>query len=117
MDYYAYYYARLKKNGSDKDPEFHVLLRVLGTIVLNVNTILIIVFKMIDINLVEKKYLLVVASVTVLICLFYWNKMDESYKNQIKSRIPHYNWYVYQGYSFFSIILIFLTVYLVSPNT
>jgi|GEM_PF-4658591 len=117
MDYYAYYYTRLKRNGSDDDAEFEILLSTIITLLLNVNTLLIILLKLFDFNFVEKRYMIVTGIIVFLISMFFYKRMDTSKKEAIRNRIPRYKWYVYQGYSALSLFLFLFVIYLVSPNT
>jgi len=117
MDHYAYYYTRLSRNKSNQDPEFEILLSILITFLLNINTMLIIGFKIFDFNFVERRYMIGTGIIVFLISMFFYRRMETESKEGIKKRIPRYKWYIYQGYSVFSVFFFLFVIYLVSPNT
>lgn len=113
LDYSASYYNRLKKY--DKEPVIDIFFHTASIMSINVNTLLIVFFKLIKLNFIDKKYLILSTVFVFFMVYVIYNKMDKSTKeNLIKNRVPKYKWYYYRTYSLFSIILFFMTIYLMS---
>lgn len=113
LDYSASYYNRLKKY--DREPVIDIFFHTSSIMSLNINTLLILFFKLINLNFIEKKYLIISTVFVFFMVYMIYNKMDESTKEiLIKNRVPKYRWYFYRIYSLLSIIFFFITIYLMS---
>ncbi|MHC0441740.1 hypothetical protein [Flavobacterium sp. 3-210] len=107
LDYAASRYHKLIKK--DKDPEIDVLLNTSFVQSLNVNLVLVIVFKLINFKITDFKYMIVTTILIFLINYVIYNRLSE--KEKIKNRVPKFKSYIYRLYALFSAIALLVCAY------
>ncbi|OXA75864.1 hypothetical protein SAMN05444397_1197 [Flavobacterium aquidurense] len=110
LDYAASSYIKLIKK--DKDPEIDILLNISFVQSLNVNLVLVIVFKLINVEITDFKYMIISSLLIFLINYFIYNRLSEKEKQRIKNRVPKFKYYIYRLYALFSAIILFVCAYL-----
>jgi hypothetical protein len=115
LDFSVSRHNQLKKYESE--PELRIILNTSFVQSLNINTILVLVLKLINFNLIEIRYLLIVVIIIFILNYLAYNRMSEERKELIKKRVPKHNRLFYLTYSLLSALLLFVVVYLVSPNS
>jgi len=110
LDYIASSYIKLIKK--DKDPEIDVLLNTSFVQSLNVNLVLVIVFKLINFKIADFKYMIITSLLIFIVNYFIYNRLSEKEKEKIKNRVPKFKSYIYRLYALFSAIILFLCAYL-----
>ena len=114
LDYSVSGYNNLKKH--DNDPEIDILLNTSFIQSLNLNLVLVLIFKCFDFKLSDYKYLIITTLVLIAVNYFWYNKLTDNEKNKLKSRTPKFKKYVYRFYAVFSGVLLLFIGYLLSSN-
>ncbi|TDX11255.1 hypothetical protein EDB96_2039 [Flavobacterium sp. S87F.05.LMB.W.Kidney.N] len=110
LDYAVSNYVRLKKH--DNDPEIDILLNTSFIQSINLDILLVIVFKFVDFRITDYKYL-IVTTVSIFVFNFVWyNRLKAAKKIELKERVPKYGIGFYRTYALFSAVSLFLIVYL-----
>ncbi|MEO6175392.1 MAG: hypothetical protein ABIP27_09615 [Flavobacterium circumlabens] len=109
LDYASSSYNRLKKK--DKDPEIDILLNTSFIQSLNINLILIVIFKLSQFKVKDFKYMIVTTMLLFIFNYFWYNKLQDIRKEEIKNRTPRFSNSVYKVYAVFSAILLFFVAY------
>ncbi len=103
-------YNQLKKY--EKDPVLDIFMHVSFVQSVNLNTILCLICKLLDLELVFYLYAMIGGCLVVLAFNFIWySKLDNKTKEELKSKRPKFSLRIYKLYSLFSTILFGLTVY------
>ena len=104
-------YNQLKKY--ERDPVIDIFMHVSFVQSVNLNSILCLICKLLDLKLVFYLYAMIGGCLAVLAFNFIWySKLDNKTKEELKSKSPKFSLRVYKLYSLFSTILFGLTVYL-----
>ncbi|WJS94244.1 hypothetical protein NYQ10_19330 [Flavobacterium johnsoniae] len=115
LDYSIARYNKLKKY--DSDPEIDIFMHVSFIQSINLNTILCLFCKIVNLELVYYLYAMIAGSIIVLVFNFLWyKKLNARDKKQIKKRIPKYTLRIYKLYALFSTVLFGLILYLLRQN-
>ncbi|MRX42074.1 hypothetical protein GJU43_22595 [Flavobacterium sp. LC2016-23] len=109
LDYASSSYNRLKKK--DKDPEIDILLNTSFIQSLNINLILVVIFKLTQFKVKDFKYMIVTTILLFIFNYFWYNKLQDIRKEEIKNRTPRFSNSVYKVYAVFSAILLFFVAY------
>jgi hypothetical protein len=110
LDFSISHYNRLKKH--ETNSEIIVLINSSFIQSLNVNTLLILILKLINMELTELKFLIITTIVIFIFNYVYFSRLNFKEKEQLKSRIPKHNRIFYEIYSLISAALPFVLLYM-----
>lgn len=110
LDYASSGYNKLKKN--DSDPEIDIILNTSFIQSLNLDLILVLIFKLISFKITDFKYMIITTIIMIVINYFWYNNLSKSKKEEIKNRIPQFGSFVYRLYALFSAVSLFIIAYL-----
>ena len=106
LDYAISKYNKLKKN--DTNPEIDVVMNTSFIQSLNINSILLLLLKIINIHLNDLKFMFLITLSLITINYILNKKYNILKKEVLKNRIPKYKNSIYSLYGLFSAIILFV---------
>jgi hypothetical protein len=114
LDYSVSMYNQLKKH--ENEPEIRIILETSFIQSLNINTILLILLKVVNCPILDIRYFLITVVLLFIINYLKYNSLDLESKIFLKKRIPKYKRIVYTLFSFLSAVIFFIFVVLSSSK-
>ncbi|GAA3729233.1 hypothetical protein GCM10022422_09120 [Flavobacterium ginsengisoli] len=109
-------YNQLKKY--EKDPVVDIFMHVSFVQSVNLNTVLCLICKLLDLELIYYLYAMIAGCLGLLAFNFLWySKLDIKKKEGLKTKKPMFSLLVYKLYSLFSTVFFGLTVYFLRQGT